>query len=89
MGVVGKWFPPCGSGGHCWLTVVVLSPYGGTGCWDAVLCHKLFRTYVSRKATDKGRVVREVRCGVLGEALLECSGIMREPCQSGAGCNYQ
>ena len=42
---------------------------------------------VSRKATDKGRVVHEVRCDVLG-ALLECSGIMREPCQSTAGCNY-
>ena len=47
--------------------------------------HKLFRTSVSRKAADKGRLAHEVQCGVFGEALLECNGIMREPCQSMAG----
>ena len=25
VNLVGKWFPPCGCGGHCWFTVVVPS----------------------------------------------------------------
>ena len=41
----------------------------GLLCWDAVLCYKLFRTYVSRKAADQGRVVHKVRCDVFAEAL--------------------
>ena len=33
--LVGKWFPPCGCGGHCWFTVVVPSLW----VWWALLVH--------------------------------------------------